>query len=106
VDLGALLANSAQDQPSCFTINTNGQLQVQPKASKKMSDLNTWLDVLLTYISTCIYISAHSESTQGLLRYMYNVKVGASRSTGLGWREYDQQFRLKKSKCPVYHGVL
>jgi hypothetical protein len=45
VDLGALLANSAQDQPSCFTINTNGQLQVQPKASKKMSDLNTWLDV-------------------------------------------------------------
>jgi len=38
VDLGALLANSAQDQPSCFTINTNGQFQVQPKASKKISD--------------------------------------------------------------------
>ena len=99
VDLGALLVNSAQDQPSCFTINTNGQLQVQPKASKKMSDINTWLNVLLTYISTCIYISAHPESTQGLLRY--NVKLGASRSTGLGWREYDQQFRLKKSKCPA-----
>ena len=27
---------------------------------------------------------------------MHDVKLGASRSTGLGWREYDQQFRLKK----------
>ena len=99
VDLGALLANSAQDQPSCFTIDTNGQLQAQPKANKKISDLNTWFDVFLTYIS--IYISAHPESTQGLLKYMYTVKLGASRSTGLGWRDYDQQFRLKKSKCPA-----
>ena len=99
VDLGALLANSAQDQPSCFTVNINGQLQVQPKASKKISDINTWLDVFLTYIS--IYISTYPESTQGLLKYMYTVKLGASRSTGLGWREYDQQFPLKKSKCPA-----
>ena len=27
---------------------------------------------------------------------MHDVKLGASRSTGLGWREYDQQLRLKK----------
>jgi len=65
----------------------------------RRSAINTWLDAFLTYIS--IYISAHPESTQGLLTYMYTVKLGASRSTELGWREYDQQFRLKKSKCPA-----
>jgi len=70
----------------------------------RRSAINTWLDAFLTYIS--IYISAHPESTQGLLTYMYTVKLGASRSTGLGWREYDQQFRLKKSNAQLYHGVL
>lgn len=35
-----------------------------------------------------------------MLKYMHDVKLGANRSTGLGWREYDQQFRLKKARMP------
>jgi len=41
-----------------------------------------------------------TQISQGLLKYMHDVKLGASRSTGLGWREYDQQFRLKKARLP------
>lgn len=46
-----------------------------------------------------IYLSAHIDQTHSLIKYMANVKLGASRvSGGLGWREYDRQFRLKRAK--------
>jgi hypothetical protein len=31
---------------------------------------------------------------------MLNIKLGASRSKDLGWRDYDQQFRMKKERNP------
>jgi len=95
VDLGALLVNSTEDQSNTLVIN-NGQLQFQQKSSKKIVDLNTWLDAFLIY--TSIYTTVHPESIQGLLKYMYNIRLGASRCSGFGWREYDKQFRLKKAK--------
>jgi hypothetical protein len=31
---------------------------------------------------------------------MFSIKLGASRSKDLGWRDYDQQFRMKKERSP------
>jgi hypothetical protein len=31
---------------------------------------------------------------------MFNINLGASRSKDLGWRDYDQQFRMKKERNP------
>ena len=100
VDLGSLLTNSEnQEQAKSISISSNGQLVLQSKPGKKITDINVWIDAFLIYAS--IYTSVHTESTQGLLKYMFMVKLGANRSNGQGWREYDQQFRLKKAKNPA-----
>ena len=58
-----------------------------------------YLDRRLSNFSS-IYLNAHPNSAQGLLKYMLNIKLGASRSKDLGWRDYDQQFRMKKERNP------
>ena len=100
VDLSSLLTNSEnQEQAKSISISSNGRLVLQSKPGKKITDINVWIDAFLIYAS--IYTSVHTGSTQGLLKYMFTVKLGANRSNGQGWREYDQQFRLKKAKNPV-----
>ncbi|XP_063403662.1 uncharacterized protein LOC134687357 [Mytilus trossulus] len=98
VDLSILLTNSSTEQSISLTLDTNGQLVIQAKPSKKITDINTWIDAFL--IDTSICVGVHLEDTQNILKYMYSVKLGASRSTGLGWKDYDQQFRLKKARNP------
>lgn len=76
---------------------------LKPKTVKAVTDINIWLDAFIIY--TSIYTSAHPESTQGMLKYMYDVKLGASRCNGLGWPDYDQQCRMKKKlDLPLRHG--
>ncbi|CAC5390782.1 unnamed protein product [Mytilus coruscus] len=99
VDLGILLTNSSTEQSNSLTLDTNGQLVIQTKPSKKITDINTWIDAFLIY--TSIYVGVHVEDTLNILKYMYSVKLGASRSIGLGWKNYDQQFRLKKARNPA-----
>ena len=99
LDLSSLLSNSTTEQPSPLAVNSNGQLILQTKQNKKISDINTWIDAFLIY--TSIYTATHPECIQEILKYIYIVKLGASRSAGLGWREYDQQFRLKKARYPA-----
>jgi hypothetical protein len=65
---------------------------------KTISDLKTWLDAILIY--TSIYIKTHPNSANGLLKYIYNVKLGAARCAGFSWINYDQQFRLKRARNP------
>lgn len=100
VDLGSLLINSENhEQTKSISISGNGQLVLQSRPGKKINDINVWIEAFLIYSS--IYTSVHTESIQGLLKYMYTIKIGANRSNGQGWREYDQQFRLKKAKHPA-----
>lgn len=35
----------------------------------------------------------------GLVRYVHTIRLEASRANGLGWRDYDTQFRLHKKEC-------
>ncbi|VDI58659.1 Hypothetical predicted protein [Mytilus galloprovincialis] len=91
--------NSGTEQSNSLTVDTNGQLIIQTKLSKKITDINTLIDAFLIY--TSIYVGVHLEDTQNILKYMYSVKLGASRSIGLGWKVYDQQFRLKKARNPA-----
>ena len=98
IDLGFLLEKSSTEQANMLEVNASGQLVVKQKVGKIITDISSWIDAFLIF--TSIYIYAHPNSSQGLLKYMHDVKLGASRSTGLGWREYDQQFRLKKARLP------
>lgn len=106
IDLGLLLTNTAHGQEhNNIIVMNNGQLQCQPKSGKKISDISSWIDAFLIFMS--IYVGSHPESAMGLIKYMYTVKLGASRSSGLSWYEYDQQFRYKVHKnSEVSWGVV
>lgn len=70
---------------------------MKPTNAIKITTIDSWLDAFFIFMS--IYLSAHIDETHSLIKYMANVKLGTSRvSGGLGWRDYDRQFRLKKAK--------
>ena len=75
-----------------------GHLELQSKNVKKINDTSTWLDAFITYCS--IYLTAHSNCAQCLLKHMFNVKLASSMSKELSWKNYDRQFRMKKSQNP------
>ncbi|VDI47859.1 Hypothetical predicted protein [Mytilus galloprovincialis] len=64
VDLGILLTNSSTEQYNSLTLDTNGQLVIQTKPSKKITDINTWIDAFLIY--TSIYVGVHLEDIQNI----------------------------------------
>ncbi|VDI41690.1 Hypothetical predicted protein, partial [Mytilus galloprovincialis] len=97
--------NSSVDLPNneeSYSQNINeqdGVLQSKPKASTvKINSISQWTDAFLIFID--IYLSSHLGEARGLLKYMSNIRLGASRVPGLGWKRYDEQFRLKKIRMP------
>jgi hypothetical protein len=96
IDLGHLLDKASTEQANMLEVNASGQLVVNQKVEEIITDISMWLDAFLIF--TSIYISAHRNSSQELLKYMHDVKLGAS--TGLAWGDYDQQLRLKKACMP------
>ena len=100
IDLGCLLSNPVPiDDNSNTLIIKDGVLQSKPKASTvKINSISQWTDAFLIFID--IYLSSHLGEARGLLKYMSNIRLGASRVPGLGWKRYDEQFRLKKIRMP------
>ncbi|XP_033733377.1 uncharacterized protein LOC117322521 isoform X2 [Pecten maximus] len=102
VDLGILLENSwvaRQDSATkSLYLDGQGQLVAKEKISKKVSNISEWTDAILMLVS--IFSAAHPERFQELLKYVQTIRLGASRCTGLGWRSYDEQFRLRRSQDP------
>ena len=76
----------------------DGHRELQSKNVKRINDISTWLDAFIAYCS--IYLTAHSNCAQNLLKHMFNVKLASSMSKGLAWKNYDQQLRMKKSQNP------
>ena len=98
MDLETILVSTHNEQSRVVVMDTSGNLNLKQKVGKKIVDLNTWLDAILIY--TSMYIKAHPNSANGLLKYIYNVTLGAARCAGLSWINYDQLFRLKRARNP------
>lgn len=98
VELHTLLNKQADfDTQESRVLFMNGQLTLKPTNATKITSIDAWLDAFFIYMS--IYLSSHVDQTLNIIKYMANVKLGASRvSGGLGWREYDRHFRLKRAK--------
>ena len=45
-----------------------------------------------------IYLQKFPHQIQGILKYISSIRIGASRSNTFRWRDYDIQFRLRRSK--------
>lgn len=58
------------------------------------------MDRCLFVLSFSIYCSAYVQKIQGLLKFMNTVKLEAKLcgTNTLGWKQYDDQFRLKMAQ--------
>ncbi|KAK3088512.1 hypothetical protein FSP39_020020 [Pinctada imbricata] len=98
INLGLLLKSDADDQQTVtLSISQNGELISKPPRAKKVESIDQWTQAFLIYMS--IYLSAHPNKTQELVKYLHDVRLGAQRSSG--WQKYDEQFRLKLSIDPT-----
>ena len=100
VDLATLISKpSDPDSLSKQLKIENGKIVLGPKShDKKIDSIDQWTDAFLVYAS--IYSVANPSSANSLFKYMHTVRLGASRFGGLGWKNYDIQFRLKKETEP------
>lgn len=100
VNLGKLLINNQDPNDDVqFLTCSNGTVSMSQKSkAKPITSIQTWVDAFLIFAS--IYVTAHPECATALFKYMHTVRLGASRTNHLGWREYDVQFRLKKERNP------
>lgn len=97
VDIGLLLDNS-HTKPSTSKLTVHqGELVLQPQNQKKVSSIEQWTSAFIVYCS--IYVTVHPNRIQELLKYMHVIRLAAERST-MGWRLYDEQFRLRKANDP------
>ncbi|XP_067668108.1 uncharacterized protein [Haliotis asinina] len=84
---------------SAVFVNMGGQLELKPKSTgKRVQNIFEWTTAFTVYMS--IYILAHPEATQGMLKYMNTIRMAATRHPGYGWRLYDEQVRLRQARCP------
>ena len=84
--------------PETKLIFSNGEIIAKAKPSEKIQSIEKWTDAFLVFIS--IYGAAHPAKVLDLIKYMSTIRLGASRNRGLGFRSYDDQFRLKKAFNP------
>lgn len=47
-----------------------------------------------------IYGAIHPTKMIDLVKYIHTIRLGAARSKGLGWKKYDEQYRLRKTLAP------
>lgn len=61
-------------------------------------DIDSWTDEFVIFSS--IDLSVHNGKAQDILKYMQNIR-GLKRQTGIGWKSYDEQFRLRLASYPT-----
>ena len=100
IDLSQLLENTIKhEKQENQIVMVDGVLTTKAKSKNSLNTIEVWTDAFIVYIS--IYSAVHASKFQALLKYMHDVRLGASRIRGLGWKEYDEQFRLKMSANPT-----
>ena len=102
IDMSTLLSNPHATNSNTLqhkVVMFEGELVIQPKQEvKKIISVESWTDAFIVFIS--VYCSVHTSQYQNLLKYMNIIRLSAKRSSGLGWKIYDEQFRMRKSKNP------
>ena len=101
VDLSTLLHSpfASNDNGSTLSV-VEGQIMIKPRSKlPKILDIEKWTDAFLIFIN--IYVGAHPEKVKDLLKYMSTVRLGAKRYGGIGWKLYDEQYRLRQAQNPT-----
>lgn len=98
IELANLLENKSAQRDEKPLIVIDGIIATKEKPKNSITTIEKWTDAFVIYMS--IYLSAHPAKCQELLKYLNTVRLGATRIRGLGWKEYDEQFRLKVAADP------
>ena len=97
IDLAKLLYLDPAADIQQLLVFEDGEIKLKNKSKdRKITSISEWTDSILIYAA--IYLHKFPHQTQGLLKYISSIRLGASRSTTFGWRDYDIQFRLRRSK--------
>jgi len=101
VDLAALLCDQSTDRESAptFVISPTGALSVTTPRPKNIMSIEQWTDAFLVF--TAIAGARHPERTPELLKYISIIREAAHKFPGMGWREYDLQFRRRQAINPT-----
>ena len=98
VCLSNLLKVDPRDQQqTMFQLNYAGELLLKPKQGPKIATMEQWLDAFIPF--TSIYLAAHPDKNQHLLKYMNDVRLLGK--NGGNFIKYDEQFRLKMTVDPT-----
>ena len=98
IDLAALLDTSPDSQNLQSIVLVNGAFQVRNKPSKhKIDTIEKWSDAFIIFMG--IFTQKHGRFNE-MLKYMSNIRFAEKMFPGLGWKQYDEQFRLRKAKHP------
>ena len=104
VDFALLLDNS---EGIFHDINEDLKLSVDDKGcfvwkqhrpKRQINSIHTWTSAYLVYAS--VFLSAHPEKVQEILKYAHTIRTAASRFGGWGWKTYDMQFRMRQQLHP------
>ncbi len=109
VDFGLLLEKSekgGQEQKDfSLTVGEGGRLLWHNnKPKREVNSIYSWTTAFLIYSS--VYLSAHPQRAQELLKYAHIVRTAANRHEGWGWRVYDIQFRMRQQWNPLRSWAL
>lgn len=101
VDLGCLLnGNVISQQAKHIEIGPLGELLIKPnQATKMISNISEWTDTFLIYAS--VFVAAHPHRFQEMFKYIHTIRTAAKRHPGLGWKVYDEQFRMRLATDPT-----
>ena len=62
-------------------------------ARRRITSIATWTSAFFFFAS--IYLAAHPQRVQGILKYGYIVRTAAARYSGWGWRDYDRTVQIE-----------
>ena len=101
VDLGQLLDNQQSENAGRrLELSQNGEIVLKASTpGRVISTIESWTDAFLIYAS--IFLSVHPHRSVELLKYASNIRLASGRHQGPGWRQYDQQFRLRVAADPA-----
>ena len=106
VDLATLVNDTASgmvlqpDHQSLILASDGDQVVLRPAnpGRKRIESFGLWQSTFHTFMS--IYLQQHTHRYAELLKYCEVVRTASIQFGGMGWKMYDQQFRLKQERTP------
>ena len=103
----AIIAKSNEQQATNLTVAVEGGNVVLKKPGVNRKKIETFdMRQLAFNVFMSIYITKHPSRCLELLKYAELIRTASIQFPGLGWRAYDEQFRLRQANLACSWGEL